>query len=254
MSKPPTRVSLRWTGELAFVVRARNHTIVTDGNSETGLSPVELMAAALASCMGTDVAHILAKGRQGLEGLDVEIVADRADDNPHRFVARAAALRCQRRGELRAARAGNSALPREILLRLALDAAGHPARVHLVDQPQVSTPPRSSRLAYLDWLRGITVLVMIEAHTFDSWTLASERARPMFGRLMVLGGMAAPLFLFLAGVAAALAASAQIDRGRSAGEAARRVERRGWQTLPARLSLPAAVVRARRIQPGRRRC
>jgi uncharacterized membrane protein len=101
--------------------------------------------------------------------------------------------------------------------------------VHLVDQPQVSTPPRSSRLAYLDWLRGITVLVMIEAHTFDSWTLASERARPMFGRLMVLGGMAAPLFLFLAGVAAALAASAEIDRGRSAGDAARRVERRGWQ-------------------------
>jgi len=86
MPKPPTRVSLRWTGELAFVVRARNHTIVTDGNSETGLSPVELMAAALASCMGTDVAHILAKGRQGLEGLDVEIVADRAEDNPHRFV------------------------------------------------------------------------------------------------------------------------------------------------------------------------
>ena len=86
MPKPPTRVSLRWTGDLAFVVRARNHTIVTDGNSETGLSPVELMAAALASCMGTDVAHILAKGRQGLDGLDVEIVADRADDNPHRFV------------------------------------------------------------------------------------------------------------------------------------------------------------------------
>lgn len=86
MSKPPTRVSLRWTGDLAFVVRARNHAIVTDGNSETGLSPVELMSAALAACMGTDVAHILAKGRQGLEGLDVEIVADRADDNPHRFV------------------------------------------------------------------------------------------------------------------------------------------------------------------------
>jgi uncharacterized membrane protein len=101
--------------------------------------------------------------------------------------------------------------------------------VHLVDQPQVSTPPRSSRLAYLDWLRGVTVLVMIEAHTFDAWTLASERPRPMFGRLMVLGGMAAPLFLFLAGVAAALAASAQLDRGRSASEAARRVERRGWQ-------------------------
>ena len=101
--------------------------------------------------------------------------------------------------------------------------------MHLVDPPQVSTPAKLSRLTYLDWLRGVTVLVMIEAHTFDSWTLAAERSRPMFGRLMVLGGMAAPLFLFLAGVAAALAASAQLARGKSVGEAARRVERRGWQ-------------------------
>ena len=70
---------------------------------------------------------------------------------------------------------------------------------------------------------------MIEAHTFDAWTLATERARPAFGRLMVLGGMAAPLFLFLAGVAAVLAASAQIERGLSRQQAANRVERRGWQ-------------------------
>jgi len=84
--KPPTRVTLRWTGDLAFVTRARDHAIVTDGDSKTGLSPVELLAAALAACMGTDVAHILAKGRQGLEGLDVELVADRAEENPHRFV------------------------------------------------------------------------------------------------------------------------------------------------------------------------
>ena len=83
--KPPTRVSLRWTGELAFVTRARNHAIVTDGNSETGFSPVELLAASLAACMATDVAHILAKGRQGLDGLDVEILAERADENPHRI-------------------------------------------------------------------------------------------------------------------------------------------------------------------------
>jgi putative redox protein len=37
--------------------------------------------------MGTDVAHILARGRQDLVGLDVELVADRAPDDPHRFVA-----------------------------------------------------------------------------------------------------------------------------------------------------------------------
>ena len=93
----------------------------------------------------------------------------------------------------------------------------------------MSAETRSSRLAYLDWLRGLSVLLMIEAHTFDAWTLATEHARPAFGRLMVLGGMAAPLFLFLAGVAASLAASAQVERGHSTREAAGRVERRGWQ-------------------------
>jgi uncharacterized membrane protein len=92
----------------------------------------------------------------------------------------------------------------------------------------VSAPSGSSRLAYLDWLRGLTVLIMIEAHTFDAWTLTTERSRPAFGRLMLLGGMAAPLFLFLAGVAAALAAGAQIERGRSVRKAAHHVERRGW--------------------------
>jgi peptidoglycan/LPS O-acetylase OafA/YrhL len=27
-----------------------------------------------------------------------------------------------------------------------------------------------SRRAYLDWLRGVAVLIMVEAHTLDSWT------------------------------------------------------------------------------------
>ena len=70
---------------------------------------------------------------------------------------------------------------------------------------------------------------MIEAHTFDAWTMASERARPWFGRLMLLAGMAAPLFLFLAGVAISLSAASQIRRGAAPGLAAHRAEQRGWQ-------------------------
>lgn len=93
----------------------------------------------------------------------------------------------------------------------------------------MSTASRSQRLGYLDWLRGITVLVMIEAHTFDAWTMASERARPGFGRLMLLAGMAAPLFLFLAGVATSLSAASGMRRGALPADAARRAEQRGWQ-------------------------
>ncbi len=85
------------------------------------------------------------------------------------------------------------------------------------------------RLGYLDWLRGLTVLVMIEAHTFDAWTRPDARAREAYGLLMVLGGMAAPAFLFMAGVAVALAAAAHLRRGATPADAARRVEWRGWQ-------------------------
>ena len=34
-----------------------------------------------------------------------------------------------------------------------------------------------SRRRYLDWLRGVAVLIMIEAHTLDSWTRVADRGR-----------------------------------------------------------------------------
>ena len=93
----------------------------------------------------------------------------------------------------------------------------------------MSASSAQGRLGYLDWLRGVTVLVMIEAHAFDAWTRPEEKARAAYGWLMMLGGMAAPAFLFMAGIAVALGASAHMRRGRSSVEAARLVERRGWQ-------------------------
>ena len=66
-----------------------------------------------------------------------------------------------------------------------------------------------SRRGYLDWLRGISVLIMIEAHTLDAWTLLSARRTSTYGWAMVLGGFAAPAFLFLAGIALALAAGSR---------------------------------------------
>ena len=41
---------------------------------------------------------------------------------------------------------------------------------------------------------------MIHAHVLDAWTLTSERKTLAFGYLNVLGGFAAPLFLWLAAV------------------------------------------------------
>ena len=84
--KPTTHIALRWTGDLAFDVTVGERHIVADGNSREGLSPVELLGAALAGCMGTDVAHILTRGRQPLTSLDVTLSAERAQSEPHRFV------------------------------------------------------------------------------------------------------------------------------------------------------------------------
>ena len=64
--------------------------------------------------------------------------------------------------------------------------------------------PPAARRAYLDVLRGIAVLVMIEAHVIDSWTRDADRQLHYFRQSMVLGGFAAPLFLFMAGIAVAM--------------------------------------------------
>lgn len=86
-----------------------------------------------------------------------------------------------------------------------------------------------SRRAYLDWLRGVAVLIMVEAHTLDAWTRSDDRSRDDFQWALVVGGFGAPTFLFLAGVALALAGGARLDRGMSPAEAAARARRRGWQ-------------------------
>jgi uncharacterized membrane protein len=70
---------------------------------------------------------------------------------------------------------------------------------------------------------------MIEAHTLDAWTRASDRASTAFGDAMVLAGFAAPLFLWLAGLSVVLAAEAAVRRGLSRRAAAESVCRRGLE-------------------------
>ena len=86
-----------------------------------------------------------------------------------------------------------------------------------------------TRKGYLDWLRGIATLLMIEAHTMDAWTLPSERDGWPYRAAIVLGGFAAPAFMCLAGVALALAAVSRERRGKTVAEVAAMARRRGWQ-------------------------
>jgi uncharacterized membrane protein len=113
---------------------------------------------------------------------------------------------------------------------MAQPAAGHHARDHHLDyRLTIITAP--ARLPYIDWLRGVAILIMIGAHTFDAWTLPAERVRPWYGRIVIIAGMAAPLFLFLAGVGLALSAAGRLRKGQTDREASSMVQRRGWQVF-----------------------
>lgn len=60
---------------------------------------------------------------------------------------------------------------------------------------------------------------MMEAHTLDAWVRARDRDTLAFGYGTVLGGFAAPLFLWLAGLGAAMSMARAIERGATRGAA-----------------------------------
>jgi uncharacterized membrane protein len=57
-----------------------------------------------------------------------------------------------------------------------------------------------NRLPFLDWTRGLAVLIMIECHAFNSFVRLELRHHGAYLLSQFVGGMAAVLFLFLAGV------------------------------------------------------
>lgn len=95
---------------------------------------------------------------------------------------------------------------------------------------QAAAGASPERKGYLDWLRGVGVLIMIEGHVIDAWTAPADRTRTAYHWISFVGGLAGtPIFLFLAGVALALAAGTRMRRGRSPREVAALARRRGWQ-------------------------
>ena len=98
-----------------------------------------------------------------------------------------------------------------------------------VTAPVAAARPRSARRGYIDVARGIAVLLMIEAHTTDAWTRAASKASVAFRNATILGGFAAPLFLWLAGVAVVLAATRAQTRSGSRAAAVESICRRGLE-------------------------
>jgi uncharacterized membrane protein len=88
-------------------------------------------------------------------------------------------------------------------------------------------PAQLLRRPHLDWLRGIGVLIMIEGHALDAWTRAADRDQDGYRMAILIAGLGAPLFLFLAGVAMPLAARSRLNKGWGPEAVARMLLRHG---------------------------
>src|SRR5437660_5132534 len=89
------------------------------------------------------------------------------------------------------------------------------------------TPSQPSRLAYIDWMRGLACLLMFQTHCYDSWLGGSARKTTFFMWSQLGGTLPAPLFLFLAGVSFALVVEKLRQKGLAPSQIARTTIRRG---------------------------
>jgi len=91
----------------------------------------------------------------------------------------------------------------------------------------MSPDAAKSRVAYIDWMRGLACVLMFQTHCYDSWLGGTARQSRFFMDSQLLGTFPAPLFLFLAGISFALVTVKLQQKGMSAEEIARSTIRRG---------------------------
>ena len=92
-------------------------------------------------------------------------------------------------------------------------------------------PPEAakSRLAYIDWMRGLACLLMFQTHCYDSWLSPQARQSRFFMYSQLGGTFPAPLFLFLAGISFALVTEKLWQKSLPAAEIARTTIFRGGE-------------------------
>src|SRR5213080_882139 len=91
----------------------------------------------------------------------------------------------------------------------------------------VSVSSSSSRLAYIDWMRGLACVLMFQTHCYDSWLGGGARKSTFFMWSQLGGTLPAPLFLFLAGISFALVVDKLRQKDLAASQIARTTIRRG---------------------------
>jgi len=72
-----------WKSGTAFDITAGSGaTMVSDGDAKVGMSPMEMVLAALIGCTGADVIEILRKKHQDVSRLEVRVFGDRSERHP----------------------------------------------------------------------------------------------------------------------------------------------------------------------------
>jgi len=74
-------------------------------------------------------------------------------------------------------------------------------------------PQLASRLAYIDWMRGLACVLMFQWHCYNSWLEPSARTSSLYIWSQIGGTLPAPLFIFLAGLSFALVTERLRDKG-----------------------------------------
>ena len=87
--RPPNHIVVNWRGDEEFESgRPGGPTLRVDGHGKTAQSPVDVLLTALGTCSSVDVVSILAKRRTPVRSLEIDVVAERADDRVPRKLRR----------------------------------------------------------------------------------------------------------------------------------------------------------------------
>ncbi|MGA2095386.1 MAG: heparan-alpha-glucosaminide N-acetyltransferase domain-containing protein [Candidatus Acidiferrum sp.] len=100
-------------------------------------------------------------------------------------------------------------------------------QIQIPPAEKAKTAAKESRLAYIDWMRGLACALMFQTHCYDSWLSPEARKSPVFIWSQLGGTLPAPLFIFLSGISFALVTERLREKGVSAGLLAKTTIRRG---------------------------
>ena len=97
----------------------------------------------------------------------------------------------------------------------------------MTDKIQRKPHSQASRLAYIDWIRGLACVLMFQTHCYNSWLSPEARKSALYLWSQLGGTLPAPLFIFLSGVSFALVTERLREKGASRSAIARTTILRG---------------------------